>query len=155
MRFRGQQGSSLVEFALVLPMFLLLTTGTFSFGIALNNYLELTNATATGAQLVAVSRGSKTITNPCSAGVTAIESAAPYLNPVKIQYTMTFMDNTGTTTNTYGPTADALSCPGASSSTTMVQGGSVQVIATYPCTLAVYGANFGCFLHAQVTEMVQ
>ncbi|MGC2161161.1 MAG: TadE family protein [Silvibacterium sp.] len=154
-RVRGERGSALVEFALVLPMFLLLTTGTFSFGIALNNYLELTNATASGAQLVAVSRGSKTNTDPCAAGVTAIENAAPYLNPTNIQYTMTFMGTTGTTTNSYGPTAGALSCPGASSSTTMVQGGSVQVIATYPCTLAVYGAKFGCYLHAQVTEMVQ
>jgi len=156
-RSRSERGSSLVEFALVLPMFLLLTTGTFSFGIALNNYLELTNATVTGAQLVAVSRGSKTITNPCSAGVTAIENAAPYLNSANIKYTMTFMDTSGTTTNSYGPTAGALSCAGASSSTssTMVQGGSVQVIATYPCTLAVYGASFGCYLHAQVTEMVQ
>ena len=56
----AEQGSALVEFALILPMMLLLTTGILVFGVAMNNYLQLTNAVSIGARTLAVN-GSLTL----------------------------------------------------------------------------------------------
>jgi len=47
---KGDEGSALVEFALILPMLMLLTTGMLIFGVAMNNYLQLTNAVSVGAR---------------------------------------------------------------------------------------------------------
>src|SRR5277367_5208719 len=73
----GEQGSSLIEFAVCLPVLLLILTGTFAFGIALNNYLMLTNATTLGAQQLAISRG-QTL-DPCATASAAVIAASPLL----------------------------------------------------------------------------
>jgi Flp pilus assembly protein TadG len=143
----------MVEFALVLPILLLVITGIFSFGIALNNYLELTDAVSIGAQKLAVSRNNTT--DPCSDAAAFIHNAAPYLNSSKLGLTFV-LDGT-----TYGPYTGvtATTCSSGSYSQgaagNLVSGQSAQVIATYPCTLSVYGYNLDCNLHAQITELVQ
>lgn len=48
---RGERGQSLVEFALVLPLFLILVFGIVDFGNALQDYITLSNATREGARL--------------------------------------------------------------------------------------------------------
>lgn len=149
----SQKGAALVEFALVLPMFLVLSTGIFTFGFALNNYLELTNAVTIGAQDVAVSRNVSTIPDPCAAGSSAIAGAAPYLTPANVSYTFTFTPAAGGVGTSYTGTGTSASCTAQAS--TMQQGGTVQVTATYPCTLVIYGNNFGCALKAQVAEIIQ
>ena len=60
----NQRGQSLLEFALALPILLLIVTGIATFGIALNTYLTLTNAVAQGGQFLSVSRG-QTL-DPCA-----------------------------------------------------------------------------------------
>src|ERR1039458_6487808 len=52
---RGEEGSTVAEMALVLPILLAVLTGIFSFGIALNQYLVLTNAVNNGARAFAMS----------------------------------------------------------------------------------------------------
>ena len=47
---RGQHGQTMVEFAIVLPIFLLLLLGIAQGGIAFNNYIQLTDATRAGAR---------------------------------------------------------------------------------------------------------
>jgi Flp pilus assembly protein TadG len=139
----------LVELALVMPILLIILTGIFAFGIAMNNYLELTDSVAIGARFLAVSRGQTT--DPCANGVAAIEKAAPYLKPASLSFT--FVLN--------GTSYSGTSCSSASTSTgaagNLVQGGNVQVTATYPCNLAIYGKNYSpsCTLTAQTTEIVQ
>ncbi|HEY7465476.1 MAG TPA: TadE/TadG family type IV pilus assembly protein [Dehalococcoidia bacterium] len=49
-RRHGQRGQSLLEFALVLPIFLLFVMGTVDFGWALRNYITATNAAREGAR---------------------------------------------------------------------------------------------------------
>ena len=157
-RFRGETGSALVEFSLILPVFLLLATGMTTFGIALNQYLELTNAVAVGAQQLAISRNA--VADPCSMAVSAIQTAAPFLASSSIQYQIAFTAPTSSTTITSATYSSGKkgspTCSGAAQSN-MGQGGSVQVMATYPCTLSVYGANLipGCTLHAEVTEIIE
>jgi Flp pilus assembly protein TadG len=138
----SQRGGSLIEFTLVMPILLVVMTGMVSFGFALHNELVLTNAVNTGAQLLSFSRGQTT--DPCATAYGAISGAAPTL---ATGLTLTFVINGTTYSSTTSCTAGAAN---------MVQGGSAQVQATYPCTLAVLGMNFpGCRLGAQITEFIQ
>lgn len=143
----------MVEFAVVLPVLLLLVTGIGSFGLVLNNYLQLTDAVSLGAQELSISRGNTT--DPCADTAGWIHNAAPYLYANKIN--LTYVLN-GVSYGPFTGTSSA-SCSSGSYSTgaagNLQPGKSIQVIASYPCTLAVYGYNFDCNLHAQITEIVQ
>jgi Flp pilus assembly protein TadG len=56
-RFRTrEQGQALVEFTLVLPLFVVLVLAIVQFGIALNHYLVLTDAVRAGGRVASVSR---------------------------------------------------------------------------------------------------
>lgn len=52
-RTRRQQGASLVEFALILPVFLMLLFGMITAGLALNEKQQMTYATREGARYAA------------------------------------------------------------------------------------------------------
>ena len=71
LRASNKRGQSLVEMAVSLPLLLLILTGIMTFGIALNNYLTLTNAVEIGGQQLAVSRGQTT--DPCNTAAQAID----------------------------------------------------------------------------------
>jgi Flp pilus assembly protein TadG len=149
LRSGGEEGSSLIEFAVCLPVLLLILTGTFAFGIALNNYLMLTNATTIGAQQLSISRGQTT--DPCATASGAIIAASPLLKPAS--FTFAYVIN--------GAAYSGTSCSSSSTTTgaagNLLQGVSAKVTVTYPCNLAVYGANIvpNCSMKAQLTEMVQ
>ena len=51
---RNENGSSSIEFALILPVLVLLLLGIFQFGLAYNNYLAITHAAREGARMAAV-----------------------------------------------------------------------------------------------------
>ena len=53
-KLRKEKGASAVEFALVLPIFIMLVFGIFQFGIAFNNWIAITHAAREGARLAAV-----------------------------------------------------------------------------------------------------
>jgi Flp pilus assembly protein TadG len=55
-RLRKEDGQSMVEFALLLPILLVVALGIMQFGIIYNNYITLTDATRVGARQAAVSR---------------------------------------------------------------------------------------------------
>ena len=145
----GEEGSSLIEFAVCLPVLLLILTGTFAFGIALNNYLMLTNATTIGAQQLSISREGPL--DPCGAASTAVISASPLLKSSNLTfaYVMNGVSYSGTTCASSNYTSGAPS--------NLVVNTPVTLTVTYPCNLAVYGANIvpNCLLKAQLTEMVQ
>ncbi len=54
--FRNEQGQTMTELALVLPVLVLLLFAVIQFGIAFNNYVTLTDAVRAGARKAAVSR---------------------------------------------------------------------------------------------------
>ena len=149
LRTRNEGGQALVEFALVLPILLLLLTGMMMFGIALHDYLELTNAVSIGARLLAISRGQTT--DPCATTATAIYQAAPLLKPASL--TLTFVLN--------GTTYPGASCISSTTTTgaagNLLQGTAARVTATYPCNLRVYGFNYvpSCIMMARTTELIQ
>jgi Flp pilus assembly protein TadG len=136
----GDEGSTLVEFALILPAFMMLITALCTFAIAFSNELTLTSAVGSGAQYLQLIR--TTTTNPCADTLTAIESAAPSLTPANISLSFSF-NGTNVTGNT---------CSGDQSY--LIQGQPITVSATYPCTLQIYAVRFtsACQLSAKVTE---
>ena len=73
----SEQGQSLTEFALALPILALLLFAVIQFGIVFNNYVMLTDATRAGARKGAVARRQS---DPVGTCLTAIRSSAKDLN---------------------------------------------------------------------------
>ena len=145
----ADEASSIIELAVSLPVLLLVVTGILSFGLAINNYITLTDATNVGARQLAISRGQTT--DPCALTASAVYAAAPVLK--QSNFTFSFVFN--------GTAYSGASCSSLSTTTgaagNLVQGGTALVTVSYPCTLKAYGANFAptCNLQAQTAELVQ
>jgi len=80
-QIRSQQGQTMTEFALVLPVLALILFAVIQFGIVFNNYITLTDATRAGARKAAVSRQDA---NRNSDVVTAVRSSASGLTASKL-----------------------------------------------------------------------
>lgn len=58
-KFSGNEGASAVEFALLLPILVMLLVGIIQLGMAYSNYISLTHAAREGARLAAVDKYSE------------------------------------------------------------------------------------------------
>jgi Flp pilus assembly protein TadG len=87
-RTNKDKGQALVEFAIILPILLLLLLGILQFGVVFNNYIQVTSAAREGARKAAVSRTLGT-TGATSAARTAAKSASPGLHLSDSQITVT------------------------------------------------------------------
>jgi len=67
----------MVEFALVVPILLVVVFGVIQFGVVYKDYVTLTDATRVGARKAAVSRHEA---NPVGAAVTAVRNSATGLD---------------------------------------------------------------------------
>ena len=99
----------MVEFALVLPVLLMILFGIIQFGMAFNNYLALTDAVRAGARTAAVSRFS---TDPVADTTNRVKTASGDLNAANVNVTVT---------------------------STWTHGGDVVVRATYPYSINLLG----------------
>jgi Flp pilus assembly protein TadG len=72
-RIQDENGQTMVEFALVLPLLCVVLFGIVQFGILYNNYVTLTDATRAGARKAAVSR---LAANPESVTRAAVRTSA-------------------------------------------------------------------------------
>jgi Flp pilus assembly protein TadG len=106
---RNQQGQTMTEFALVLPVLAMLLFAVIQFGIVFNNYETLTDATRAGARKAAVSRQAS---NPAAAAETAVRNSATDLKQSNLKVTIN---------STWQPSAD------------------VTVTATYPYKVSLLG----------------
>jgi Flp pilus assembly protein TadG len=109
-QIRNQQGQTMTEFALVLPVLALILFAVLQFGIVFNNYVTLTDATRAGARRAAVSRQDP---NRDSAVISAVENSASDLD------------------------VSQLSVPPPSS--TWDSGSDVTVTASYPYSIGLLG----------------
>jgi Flp pilus assembly protein TadG len=80
-QIRNQQGQTMTEFALVLPVLALILFAVIQFGIVFNNYITLTDATRAGARKAAVSRQDP---NRNAAVMSAVRSSASDLKSSKL-----------------------------------------------------------------------
>lgn len=133
-------GVTAIEFAIVAPVLLAIGIGMLKFGVAMQQYLAVTNAAAQGALTMGLARGT---TTPYTSMTTAITTAAPTLVSGSITKTAT-VNGTACTTDTGCATA-------------LVAGATVTVTVSYPCDLTVMGVNFksSCSLSSTSGQMVQ
>jgi len=107
--FRSQKGQAVTEFALALPILVLLLFAVIQFGITFNNYVTLTDATRAGARKAAVSRQQS---SPSAVVTTAVRNSAANLTQSSLNVSVT---------STWQPGAD------------------VTVTATYPYQIKLLG----------------
>lgn len=80
-QLKNERGQALVEFALVIPIFLMLLLGILQFGIIFNNYITLTDAARAGSRVAAVSRNDSC---PKCKAEAAVKDAANGLDMAKL-----------------------------------------------------------------------
>jgi len=136
-RTKREEGSSLLEFGLVVPVLSMLLVGIVYGGITFYDYVTLANAVAIGAKTVASNRaagkGTTTNSNACTLGENALKNAAYNLSPSLITI------DTGTTqSEVFNTPAGAA---GTSTCDSLTYGEVVTVAATYPCSLKIPFAN--------------
>lgn len=79
----AREGATAVEFALVLPMFLMLVFGTIEFGRILWTQQALQETAIAGARCVAIAQGSNPTSSPCaSSGSYSSTTATGYIQQV-------------------------------------------------------------------------
>ncbi len=82
----SERGAAVVEFAMLAPVLFLLLIGTFQFGILINQYIQVAEATRVGGRTLAISRGA---TTPVTAAKNAFYASAPSLSQNNLTFTMT------------------------------------------------------------------
>jgi Flp pilus assembly protein TadG len=123
---KNQQGQTLTEFAMVLPLLALLLFGVIQFGIVFHQYVTLTDSVRAGSRQGAVSRD---LTNPEAKVIDRVRRSAADLDPGQL---------------------------GVSVSSTWVQGDDVTVTATYPYDISLLGVVVKSgTLTASTTERVE
>jgi len=80
-KLRNERGQTMTEFAMVLPLLVVLLFGIVQFGIAFNNYVTLTDAVRAGARKAAVSRN---LSDPAYACRKQVLDAGDGLDPTEL-----------------------------------------------------------------------
>lgn len=138
------QGNSLVEFAMVAPVMMILLTAMFSASMAIYSYEQLGEAVFAGSQYLQDGRGMLSNSDPCLSAAQAVVANLPSFSGT-FSYTVTLWTGTSSSV-TYGPysgtgTASA-SCPGGY--TNMTEGLPAQLTVSYQYVwFPVFGRSLG------------
>jgi Flp pilus assembly protein TadG len=125
-RTKRQQGQTMTEFALVLPLLALLLFGVIQFGIVFHQYVTLTDAVRAGARQGAVGRH---VSNPSAEAEDRVRTSASDLDQSKLKVTV---------------------------SSAWTQGSDVSVTAEYPYNISLLGVVVKSGnLTSTVTERVE
>jgi Flp pilus assembly protein TadG len=136
-RSERERGQALIEFALVLPLFLLLLLGIVQMGTVFRDYVALTDATRVGARQAAVAMSIQPESARVPAIVARTEKAAVNLNKAQMTVTVEPVKIDGVT-------------PG------WEQSGDVTVRATYPFKIDIIGlVVYNGTLQSRTTERVE
>jgi Flp pilus assembly protein TadG len=140
LRAGREEGTSLFEFAMVLPLLMVLLVGIIKAGIYFYDYVVLADAVATGARTLATNRQSPN-GNPCTLAETALKNAAYDLN----QSLITVQPETFTGT-------------GGSTCAALQPNDAATMSATYPCDMTIpFLGSFwpNCTLSSQTTVRIE
>jgi Flp pilus assembly protein TadG len=150
-RLRREDGQSLVEFAIVLPLLLMLVTGIIQFGFLFNKYITLTDAARNGAQTLAIGRG---LADGCDPAVLQTVTSGSSTGLTSSQVTPSFSsgsDQCGTGTYVYDTSGNTVA-----SGNTWIQGDQATVTVTQPFTLSVFGMTlYQLNLTASASDAIQ
>lgn len=82
---RDEKGQTMVEFAMVAPLILVILFAVVQFGAVYNDYVTITDATRAGARKAAVSR---LASSPVAAAEQAVRDSAPGLAQSELDVTV-------------------------------------------------------------------
>jgi Flp pilus assembly protein TadG len=134
---RKQDGQALVEFALVIPVFLLLVMGIIQFGFLFKDYIALTDATRVGARQASVARSIQPPEARVPSVVARVERAAINLDLNKL-------------------TIDVEPWDPSTNQAVWAPAGEVTVRATYPFEINLFGLVVASgTLKTRTTERVE
>jgi Flp pilus assembly protein TadG len=128
-KLRGEEGQSMVEFAVILPIIVMLFLAIWQLGVGFHNYLAITDAARVGARAAAVNRASAT--GPCQAAKNAIQATV--------------------STAQWSVISTRITCTPATPGAT---GTSYTVSIAYPITINVFFSRTGT-LTASATERLE
>lgn len=140
-RHAGDDGASAVEFALVVPLLLLIVFGIINFGVLFSQQLSLNNAVREGARRAVV--GDPGAPRTCNGIITSVQNqlSGLALDPAAVQVRVTTSGFTSSSpcgnayvTGTFGGAANNLPCRG---SFTSGGNGSLVVEARYDSDILV------------------
>jgi Flp pilus assembly protein TadG len=114
---RNQRGQAVTEFAVILPVLLLVLLAIYQFGVVFNNYIQVTAAAREGARKAAVSRTAGSCSSVQSIAIQAARDAAPGLTQSKMGVSV----SATCTNNAYAPGTDT------------------KVTVTYPYSISILG----------------
>jgi len=114
---RDERGQAVTEFALILPVLLLVLFAIFQFGVIFNNYIQVSAAAREGARKGSVSSQSGSCAAVQSLVVSAAQNSAPSLNTSQMGVTVS-----DTCTNNV-----------------VVEGNDITVTVTYPWSVSLLG----------------
>jgi Flp pilus assembly protein TadG len=142
-RGRREDGQALVEFALVVPVLLMLVTAILQFGLLFNKYITLTDAARSGARALALGRG---LSDPCDLAVTQTVASAVGISLTASQVTTTLASPDSCGTGSYPSRTGG----------NEVQGDEATVTATQPYSVSVFGLTlFSGQLSASASDAIE
>jgi Flp pilus assembly protein TadG len=161
-----EEGQALVEFALVVPLLLLILFAIVQFGIMLNTYITVSDAARSGARQLALEQGNNDPCDPAVQVATTAGSSATISTP---EVTITFATPAGGSTKLDYCVGPAPSTPppawssypagnaaGGTNAGAEVQGDTATVTVTKPFTWNLFGFKFGTvYLSASASDAVE
>jgi Flp pilus assembly protein TadG len=151
----NEEGSQLVEMAIVFPILLVILTGMASFGMALYSQQQLGLATAGAVQGVATGASVTSSTDPCATAETYVTQQLPGWTAASFSYTLK-MYTSSTTSVTATGTGTSFSCSSDSGDLTINE--PVVLTVAYPYgwfaifQWSKYGSTFKPSGNLTVTE---
>lgn len=140
------EGAAAAEFALVLPLMLLILFGVMSLGLALYTYEMLTGGVRVGVRQFAISRGSSTPFTDAQKAVRIATTPALNFNSLTLGFLVAPPG-----TSVFVQCSTDTSCASA-----LVSGATAEVNASYPCTIVVMSIKIsGCQLTQSTQELVE
>jgi Flp pilus assembly protein TadG len=101
----GERGATLVEFAFILPVFVLFIFGIIDFGWAFAQNLDVKQGAREGGRIVAVNGGTGSGTAQCQSIQSQIRGRTQDLTPGSVTVVLTFTDGNGNGTKDIGDLA--------------------------------------------------
>ncbi len=136
----GDEGQSIVEFAFMLPVLLIIITGMASIAMGLTAYEQLGEATFAGSQIFQDGRGMLSSfsppNDPCALAAAKVAAALPSWTPGNFTYTVQIWSNwtSSSSTPAYSQTfvgTSAATCSGAYTDLTQFQPATLTVSYKY------------------------
>ncbi len=116
-----ERGQAVTEFAVILPVLMMVLFAIFQFGVVFNNYIQVTSAAREGARKGAVSRNAGACATVQTTAISAAQAAAPGLG--------------------WGQAGAGVTVTDTCTNNAIQQGTDLTVTANYPWSVQIFGQS--------------